>query len=133
MVTRVREHMADVSIEQNLLEMDLTWSEPEIISCMKLAADRFNEMNPQVVTISPSCNKYPAMFLDGVGYYMLRMKIMGWMRNDVSFTAGNMETSPHKARIKHLQPVAKDLQESFITQIKEIKVAANAKAAFCSY
>ena len=122
---RVRQFMFDQTLQQNLLEMDLTFSEPQILSAMDFAALDYNEMDPKVHTVSPRSLPFALCFLYGVAFYLTQGKIMEWTRNDINYTAGNMTASPEQARIKHYKELMMMFMTEWKTRAKLHKLAIN--------
>jgi len=129
---KVRMFMADQQVRQNLLDMDLQFTEQEIGNAMESAAMDFNEMDPQVVFVTASTMPYGMCFLFGIGYYLLLAKLQEWMRSDLAYQAGNMTVSPQSRRIDHFKEMLKLFREEFASRSKAHKLRINIHSAFAA-
>ncbi len=102
----VRDWLLDRSAADNLLDCDLTFTDPEIVAAMRSAAREFNSIPPYIQNVSADCLPMDTnLFLDAVVYFLYNSKIANWARNAVTFEAGGVKASPDEDRMKRLIPL----------------------------
>lgn len=130
----VRHFIWDRTIEDNPLELDLAFSDPEIGYARQFAAMMFNSIPPHTVQIQannvPVNWEYP--FMVGTVYHLFLGKLMALQRKDLDYSAGNMTVDINKRRIEYLTKWAQFFKTEAEAKIKEQKVIANLNAAYGS-
>lgn len=127
----VRNFILDRTIEDNELQLDLTYSSEEVADAMMRAARDFNSLPPFVCTVHPGALPGDTnVFLYGTAYQLFLSRISKLSRNDIDYTAGNVGTNPVAKQIAHLKDLAKLMKEEFTTQAQHLKVAINVRETF---
>jgi hypothetical protein len=127
----VRNYVLDRTIEDNELEMDLTFSSEEIADAMRRCARSYNSITPMVSFVDADClSSDTNVFLDGVVAQLYISRMSKLMRNDVDYTAGNVGVNIVEKQIKHLGEMAKYHKAEFITAAKAIKCTINTMNAW---
>jgi hypothetical protein len=128
----VRHFVLDRSVEDNILDVDLSFSEDEIAKAMVRCAQEYNSIPPIGVS-AVFGNRLPAattMFLYGTAKHLYLAAMQKAMRNDVEYTAGAVTTSLYKDRINHYKTLVKTMDEEFKQQALSYKKAVNIARAY---
>lgn len=126
----VRHYIFDRTLEDNELEGDLTFSDDEINNAMRYTCLDFNSIPPYIKNASPQ-NPPPYMiYLDGIIKHLLTSKLHKLSRNDISYSAGGVQTNIDGRKIEHLKGLIRMHTESFIARSNEYKKIHNAYRAF---
>lgn len=127
-----RQFALDKSAENNLLELDLTWSDEEIQSAMRYCAMWWNGTPPAVDSLRVKSLRLPQEypFLVGTVYHMYLMKIQEYQRNDITYDIGGVQTNTFKDRIKHFQNMLNLLREEFRNSAQSLKTVWNLNNAW---
>lgn len=127
----LRHFALDHMVENNLLDLDLTWSEEEILQAM----DRCRMMWDGIPPIGSSLSAprtlprtYP--FLIGSLYQMYLAKVQMYMRGDIDYTIGGVQTNTFAKRIAHFQNLLNMLRNEFQVAASAAKEAQNIDNAY---
>ena len=128
----VRRFVLDRTVEDNAIDLELFFTEPEINFARKLAIGHYNETPPYVNRIDDSqlALPYPLAFLHGIAYHLYLGKLQKLQKEDLDYNAGGMQVDLIKRRIAHLAQNIPAFKQEFLTLISQQKVAANYKSAF---
>jgi hypothetical protein len=99
----VRHYLLDIQARNNVLDLDVQISGPEIMSAMQSAAREFNGLQPYSIKYSASAlPKENNMFLDAIAYFVYLQKLAYERERDVPYTAGgSVGVELGARRIKH--------------------------------
>jgi len=130
----IRHFIWDRTLEDNPLEMDLAFSDPEIGHARQFCAMMFNAIPPFTVQTTPDVipPNWQYSFIIGTVYHLFLAKLMSLQRKDLDYTAGNMTVDINKRRIDYLTKWSQFFKVEAETKIKEQKVLANLNAAYGS-
>ncbi len=129
----VRNFILDRSIEDNELQLDLTYSSEEIGDAMMRAGRDYNSTPPFVDSVSPGALPGDTnLFLYGTAYHLYLSRISKLSRNDIDYTAGNVGTNPVAKQIAHMKDLAKLMKDEFTLLAQQIKVSINVSNTFGS-
>lgn len=111
----VRHYLLDIQVRNNLLDLDLQISGPEIMSAMQSAAREFNGLQPYSVNVSATAlPKVNNMFLDAIAYFIYLQKLAYERERDVPYTAGgSVGVELGARRIKHYQEAMQIYMQRF--------------------
>lgn len=106
----------DTSAQNNLLDLDLTWSEQEILEAMRRCALMWNGIPPQSVTMRVDPLSLPAeyVFMAGTAYQMYLAKLQQYQRGDLEYAIGGVQTNIFGKRIAHFQQNLAMLRDEFV-------------------
>ena len=127
----VRNWLLDRKADDNLLDMDLSFSPEEIAEAMVGAARDFNSVPPLVLTVA--ANKLPGdtnLFLEGITARLYTSKVAQWSRNDFDYTAGGVTASPDGKRLQHLNTLRQEHRNNFLQQAADLKHTINLSRAW---
>ena len=127
----IRHFIWDRDLQDNPLEMDLTFSDEEIRRAMRFCAMSFNDLPPFVYRIEPDQLPASGIFIHGVIYHLYVAKLSMLMRHDVDYQGGNMTVKT--SQIDHLKDLLKLHKEEFEAGAKTLKVNANILQGFRHY
>lgn len=101
----VRNYLLDIQSRNNVLDLDIQISGPEIMSAMQSAAREFNSLPPYSVKANPNAlSKETNLFLDAIAYFIYLQKLAYERERDVPYTAGgSVGVELGARRIKHYQ------------------------------
>lgn len=111
----VRHYLLDIQVRNNVLDLDLQISGPEIMSAMQSAAREFNGLQPYSVNVSATAlPKVNNMFLDAIAYFIYLQKLAYERERDVPYTAGgSIGVDLGARRIKHYQEAMQIYMQRF--------------------
>lgn len=125
-VDDIRLYILDRSIEDNDMDLDLSFSDEEIMAAMERVAREYNSIPPYVDGASPDrLSKTTNMFFDGILQQLYMAELNRAMRNDIDYVAGNVTTNPEKSRIANLTTLARDHGERFREAVRNRKIFIN--------
>lgn len=131
----VRTFLYDRTAEDNPLELDLQWSDEELVAAMKLAALRLHGLPPQVWRIRVDCIPEPlenSFLLMTCAQLMLSL-MLKLQRGDFDYSAGGMQVDRDKRRIEYLAKWSEALKTEALTEAKQLKIAENLNQAYGHY
>jgi hypothetical protein len=128
----VRNLMLDRGPDDNDISIDLTFSDEEITDAMVRAAREYNSIPPYGVdSISPDYLPMETnLFLYGTAKQLCLSRKAKLMRNDIDYSAGNVQVSPAKKEIQYLDALQKEFRDYFIMEAKQRKVTMNVMNGF---
>ena len=129
----VRDFIFDRQALDNPLLMDLEFSDDEISSAQRRAAMYYNEMQPQVEIVQPASLPFGMIFLYGIIYFLQMGKLQQLARNNVEYTAGNMEVDINKKRIEFLTESVKMFRDEFNRLALDRKTTINIQQGYASF
>ena len=130
-VEDVRLYILDRTLEDNDLDKDLAFSDPEIISAMERAAREYRSITPYVGGADASClSKETNMFLDAITQQLYIAEINRASRNDIDYDAGGVTTNLEAKRIEHFRRLSSEHGERFREAAKALKIFQNWRAGF---
>lgn len=133
-INDVRLYILDRQVSDNDLDLDLTFSDAEIEDAMKRAARAYNSIPPFVSTVTWSnLPDDTNIFLDAIAEQLYLSLLAKLTRNDIDYTAGDVQVNLVAKRIDHLKALIKDHKERWETTAKGIKVATNLSMAFANF
>lgn len=125
-IDEVRHHILDRTVEDNDLDLDLSFSDEEIIKAMKRAARAFNTLPPQIMSVE--WNRMPLdtnVFLDATAEHLYRAAIQKLRRNDIDYNAGGVATNLQAKRIANFERSIAELNKTWTDEAKATKVIYN--------
>ena len=127
----VRMFLLDRSIEDNGLDLDLSFSHEEIAEAMRRCAREFNSIPPRISSVSPeSLPNDTNLFLDGIAEQLYLSKVANMARNDFDYTAGGVTTNIEAKRLKHFTDLIQLHRQRFRDTATSIKVQYNWEQAY---
>ena len=130
-VEDVRQFMFDRTIQDNELEMDLSFEDNDILEAMKRAARDANSIPPYSASWTADCLPNDTnIFLYATAEQLYMSGLQRLMRNDTEYTAGGVTGSTSKARIQHYGGLIKQMfgpggTYDWRDQLKRIKITKN--------
>ena len=129
----VRLFIMDRAVEDNAIDLVANYfSDEELLAAMRRTAQHYNELHPQVNTISVT-NKalpYRTYLLNGVGYYLYLSKLQKLAKEDLKYQAGGLAVDLVAQRMNHFQNYLKLFKEEFVQGATSDKIATNYKSAY---
>lgn len=130
-IADVRAFILDRNVEDNSLEMDLTFSDEEIIDAFKRAAREYNSIPPFVGSVDPAALPDDTnVFLDATAMQLYISRVSRLQRNDVDYTAGDVTVALEKRQIEHLLKMIQFHRERFVEAAKAQKITRNLRRAY---
>lgn len=134
-IADIRRFVLDRMIEDNEIDLELFFSDAEIIAARRLAVANYNELPPYVDKIQlNSCNQdclpAPVMFLNGIAYQLYLTKLQKLHKEDVEYQAGGMTVNIIKKRIAYITSTIKIFKDEFIGLASARKTHINYSSAF---
>jgi|AntRauTorcE11898_2_1112593.scaffolds.fasta_scaffold10264_3 hypothetical protein len=128
----LRAFMLDNMVENNLLDLDLVWSEQEILNAMRRCAMMYNGSEPLSSSLNIKTLALPNayVFLVGTAYQLYLSKLMNYQRNDMEYTTGGVKASIFGNRIKHFTGMIQYLREEFKELANSRKTSQNLSNAW---
>ena len=127
----VREYILDRNISDNALDLDLAFSDEEIVSAMKRAAREFNSIPPFVCTVKPDdLSDDTNLFLDGIAAQLYISRMSKLQRSDIDYTAGGVTTNLVSKQIEHLKSGIEFHNARFQEAAKAVKIGINLRQAY---
>ena len=133
-IQEIRMFMLDRSAEDNALDLDLSFSDEEIVSAMKRAAREYNSIPPFVSKVHE--NRLPNdtnVFLHASAEQLYVSELSRAIRSDMDYTAGNVSVNIEKKRIDHFKDMIKYHRGEWKETATKIKVAANLAKAYRTF
>jgi hypothetical protein len=128
----VRNLLLDRGPDDNEISIDLAFSDEEIANAIARTAREYNSIPPYGVD-SVSADYLPMetnLFLYGAAYQLCLSRKAKLMRNDIDYSAGNVQVSPAKKEIQYLDALQKEFRDYFIMEAKQRKVTMNVMNGF---
>lgn len=133
-INKIRVYVVDEVPEDNPLTGDLMWSDHDILAAMDATAKAYNRLEPHVEHVHPHMlYDFDDMFQNGVAADLYRRTLARLRRRDIDYSAGEVQASVTKSRIKHFEQLQKEHQENFLTAAQARKLNINLNAAFGHY
>ena len=128
----LRAFVLDQSVENNLLDLDLTWSDAEILDAKKRCAMHYNGIDPAVDSLRVDPFRMPNeyAFLVGTAYQMYLSKLQQYQRNDLDYTIGGVQSNLFSKRIAHFKEMLQLMREEFEIKANALKVSQNLNNAW---
>lgn len=133
-IEEMRMFLLDQKAEDNALDLDLSFSDEEILSAMKRAAREYNSIPPFVSSVD--YRRLPNdtnVFLHATAEQIYIAELARAKRNDMDYTAGNVSANLEQKRITHFEGLVKFHREIWTDTATKIKVAANLAKAYRSF
>jgi hypothetical protein len=128
----VRNLMLDRGPDDNEISIDLAFSDEEIANAIARTAREYNSIPPYGVD-SVNADYLPMetnLFLYGAAQQLCLSRKAKLMRNDIDYSAGNVQVSPAKKEIQYLDALQKEFRDYFIMEAKQRKVTMNVMNGF---
>lgn len=134
-IADVRRFVLDRMVEDNEIDLELFFSDQEIVTARRLAVATYNEFPPYVERIQLSdCNQdclpAPIMFLNGIAYQLYMAKLQKLHKEDVDYQAGGMTVNIIKKRIAYITGNLKIFKTEFENLASSRKTHINYMSAF---
>lgn len=133
-IEEVRHFVMDRTVEDNDLDLDLSFTDEEITQAMERAARSFNSMPPHIMRVE--WNRLPLdtnIFLYATAEHLYRAALGKLRRNDIDYNAGGVATNLAAKRIGHFEKMISEYNQLWTSEAKSIKIAANLSRAFRVY
>jgi len=131
----VRRFVLDRMLDDNEIDLELFFTDVEIVTARRLAVAFYNEIPPYVENISlTSCNEdclpAPIMFLNGIAHQLYLAKLQKLQKEDVDYQAGGMTVNIIKKRIAYITSNIKGFKDEFQNLAVSRKTHINYSSAF---
>ncbi len=132
----IRHFIWDRTIEDNPMELDLVFSDDEIGHAFRFASMMYNAMPPHVEIIRSPLDVtdqrlvYP--FIIATVYHLFLAKAQQLSRQDIDYTAGNMQADFTKRRIEYLTKWAAAFKDESVEALKNYKLVINLNSGFAA-
>lgn len=125
----IRYFLADQSVSEHSLAMDLKFSSEAIASAKKRAAASYNSLPPLIHNVNPqSMHSDTNIFLFGVAYHLYLTRRMELADDDISFSAGNVNVDLTQRQIQHIDKMLPLFKEEFEKRATDFKITMNRHA-----
>ena len=135
-VEDMRNFIWDRTIEDNPIELDLSFSDTEIGHAFRFAALQYNSIPPYIGTIrgpgDVTDNRLTYSVLLAVAYHLFLAKAAQLSRQDIDYTAGNMTVDFTKRRIEYLTKWAKAFKDESMQGMQAYKLMVNINSGFAA-
>lgn len=131
----IRSFIRDRSADDNDLELDLMFTDEEILDAMKSAARAYNSIPPLGVS-SANPDRLPDntnLFYHATAEYLFRTWVTGMRRNDMDYTAGGVAANLVRRRIEHMQNEIKEHRELWEREARDRKNYINLNRAYRAF
>ena len=129
-VEDIRHIIFDRSPADNQIDMDLSWTDPEIMQAMRFCAMSYNAITPYVDRRLATTLPNEMTFIHGTIYHLYLSRHAQLIRSDLDYTAGNMTADRVKRFIAHLEKGMEMHKAEFDARAKERKLFINLNAAY---
>jgi hypothetical protein len=130
----IRIFLQDQAVEQNPLDMDLSFSSSDILAAMQRVCMDYNELPPLVRNhTDPSKLPHKSFLLHGIVRNLYLSELARMSRNRVEYNAGNMVVDPDKARIDWFREAVALHTEAFQSGARTEKIEHNLHSAYGHY
>ena len=131
----VRRFVLDRMLDDNEIDLELFFTDAEIVTARRLAVAFYNEIPPYVENIAlTSCNEdclpAPIMFLNGIAHQLYLAKLQKLQKEDVDYQAGGMTVNIIKKRIAYITSNIKGFKDEFQNLAVSRKTHINYSSAF---
>ena len=130
----IRRFVLDRMIDDNVIDLELYFTDEEINHARYLAVANWNEIPPYVgainLTTCDDCLPYPTIFVNGISYYLYLSKVQKIQKEDLDYNAGGMQVDLNKRRIAHLTSNIKFFKEEFVSLAAARKTHINYQGAW---
>jgi len=124
----VRYFLLDRTAEDNELDMDLSFTDEDIVNAMRRAARETNDVPPYNAQVSGDCLPGDSnIWLHAVAEQLYLAKLSNLMRNDIDYEAGGVTVSVTKARIAHFKELIKLHRTIWEDKLRRFKVGNNVR------
>lgn len=123
----IRHFIMDRSVEDNRLDMDLQFSDDEVLKAMDRCRTHYASLPPVSLGVSEG-HPLPAdnfCFYHGVVYQLFLALYSKLTRNDVNYAAGGVEVSLERTKIGYLKEQLPMHREEFLSMAIERKKRIN--------
>ncbi len=130
-VEEVRHFVMDRTVEDNDLDLDLSFTDDEIVQAMERAARSFNALPPLVMRVE--WNRMPLdtnVFLNATAEHLYRAALGKLRRNDIDYNAGGVATNLAAKRISHFERAIAEYNKLWTEEARAIKISFNVRQAF---
>lgn len=127
----VRSFIWDRTAADNEVDMDLVFSEKEILEAMKRAAREYNSVPPFVDAVD--AQHLPGdtnMFLDAVAMQLYISRMSKLQRNDIDYDAGGSNVAFERRQIAYLKEMIPFHRDRFLEAAKNRKIHINLRSCF---
>lgn len=128
----VRSYLLDRSMEDNPLQLDIVFSDEEIMDAMRRSARSYNSIPPLGVS-SANPSRLPDdtnMFLDAITMHLYISRYAKLSRQDVDYSAGNVVANQVRAQLGHMKEMIQAHKVMFEETAKSIKIHINVSNAW---
>jgi len=128
---QVRDYVSDQDPADNVLGGGRhEFSDADILAAMHATAREYNDILPQVETITiGSLDDRHNLWFDGIAEQLYRRLEQRLIRQDIEFSAGEVVVSPKARQLQSCRALIKNFEERFHRKAKERKIAINIRRA----
>lgn len=128
----IRHFIYDRAPKDNPIDLDLAWSDPEIVDAMRYCAMSYNSIPPYVERVSPDAfpREQEMIWIHGTIYHLYLSRKAQLIRQDLDYTAGNMTVDRTKRLIEHLDKGIEFYKGQFDELAKQRKLVINLNNAY---
>lgn len=135
LVEDIRHFIWDRTAEDNPLELDLSFSDPEIGHAWRHTALLYNSLKPRVNTLNgsviPSTLEYP--FMLGVVGHLFLAKARVLAERNIDYSAGNMSVSIDAKRLEYYMKQGAEWLKEAKAELTAYKEGINILGGFACY
>lgn len=126
LVEDIRHMILDRLVEDNMIDLDLTFSDEEILNAYRHAANKYNSIHPRVGNPGGVYTfGSPHVRAMGVIYMLYLSAIQRMSRNVVSYESGGVTVNQDQQQLEYMKQNAAYYREEFETGSVMEKKAAN--------
>jgi len=128
-IPEVRLILRDSCPEQNFLLDDFEFNDSQIVACMRLPIDEFNEKYQPKTTYSPRTFPWRFHWLRATAGYLMEIAARGYARDHLNYVAGGVTVSD-RDKAKIYVELANQLLADWRQFVKERKIEMNIEGGF---
>lgn len=134
-VQDIRDFIRDRSADDNDLELDIMFTDEEILQAMKSAARAYNSIPPLSVA-SVNWQRLPDhnnIFFHATAEYLFRAWVTQMRRNDMDYTAGGAAANLIRRRIEHMSAEIPEHRQLWEVAARDHKNFVNINQAYATF
>jgi len=128
-IPEIRLIMRDACPEQNTLLNDLEFDDSQIVACLRLPIDEFNEKYQPKTNYSPRTFPFRFHWMRATAGYLLEIAGRGYMRDHLPYNAGGVSVDDKNKASQYIQ-AGQMLLAEWRQFVKERKIEMNIEGAY---
>ena len=126
LVDDIRHFIFDRDLSDNVVDMDLLFSEPEIRNAMRHAAMSYNARPPTSIQINVNSTLPQHIWVHfGTSYHLLLAELFRLSKNDITYKAGGVTANLVKTRITNFRAIMDSAKKDFHQIVDDHKRGIN--------